>query len=164
MDALAIRDANSEDLAAIDAIYDHYVRASTCTFQLEPAGRQARAEWFRSHGERWPVLVAEIGAKVVGWGSLSIYNARAGYRFTAEDSVYVDAATHGRGVGTALLRELIARARASGHHTLLAGIAADQRPSVRLHEKFGFVEVARMRELGWKFDRWLDVIFMQKML
>jgi L-amino acid N-acyltransferase len=55
-------------------------------------------------------------------------------------------------------------ARASGHHTLLAGIAADQRPSVRLHEKFGFVEVARMRELGWKFDRWLDVIFMQKML
>jgi L-amino acid N-acyltransferase YncA len=164
MAAWAIRDARVEDLGPIDAIYDHYVRTSTSTFQLEPAGLDARKAWFAAHGERWPVLVAEEGNVVVGWGSLSVYNPRAGYRFTAEDSVYVDAAAHGRGIGQALLAELIARARSCGHHTLLAGISAEQAPSVRLHERFGFVEVARMRELGWKFDRWLDVVFMQKVL
>jgi L-amino acid N-acyltransferase len=164
MGTLAIRDATAADLEAIDGIYDHYVRTSTCTFQLEPAGIEARRQWFLSHGERWPILVAEVGTKVVGWGSLSVYNARAGYRFTAEDSVYVDEACHGQGIGKTLLTELIVRARTAGHHTLLAGISAEQLPSVRLHEKFGFVEVARMRELGWKFERWLDVIFMQKML
>jgi phosphinothricin acetyltransferase len=164
MDALAIREARPADLAAIDSIYDDYVRTSTCTFQLEPAGLAARETWFANHGGLWPVLVAERGSRILGWGSLSVYNAREGYRHTVEDSVYVDEAVHGQGVGKALLGELIDRGRALGHHTILAIIAGEQLPSVRLHEKLGFVEVARMRELGWKYDRWLDVVFMQKML
>jgi L-amino acid N-acyltransferase len=159
-----IRDAREADLVAIDRIYDHYVRTSTCTFQLEPAGLEAREVWFANHGERWPVVVAESGTSVVGWGCLSIYNVRAGYRFTAEDSVYVDESMHGRGIGKKLLRELLERGRAHGHHTILAGISAEQLPSVRLHESFGFVEVGRVREVGYKFGRWLDVVFMQNSL
>jgi L-amino acid N-acyltransferase YncA len=164
MEAPAIREARPADLPAIDSIYDHYVRTSTCTFQLEPAGLAARERWFASHGGLWPVLVAERGSKIVAWGSLSVYNAREGYRRTVEDSVYVDEAMQGQGIGKALLGELIDRGRALGHHTILAVIAGEQVPSVRLHERFGFSEVARMRELGWKYDRWLDVVFMQKML
>jgi len=164
MEAPTIREARPADLAAIDSIYDHYVRTSTCTFQLEPAGLAARETWFASHGGLWPVLVAERGSRIVAWGSLSVYDAREGYRRTVEDSIYVDEAVHGQGIGKALLRVLIDRARSLGHHTILAAIAGEQLPSVRLHEKFGFVEAARMRELGWKCDRWLDVVFMQKML
>jgi L-amino acid N-acyltransferase YncA len=164
MDTPTLREARAADLEAVDRIYDHYVQTSTCTFQLEPAGLEAREAWFSSHGERCPVLVAETDGTIVGWGSLSVYNAREGYRFTVEDSVYVDEAARGQGVGTALLRELIDRGRTLGHHTILASIEAEQRASVRLHERFGFVEVGRMRQLGWKFDRWLDVVYMQKML
>jgi L-amino acid N-acyltransferase YncA len=164
MDGLAIREARDTDLPEIDRIYDHYVRATTSTFQVEPAGLAAREAWFSSHGERWPVLVATLGVTIVGWGSLSAYNTREGYRLTVEDSVYVDAAARGQGVGKALLGELLDRGRALGHHTVLAIISGDQLPSVRLHERFGFVEVGRMRELGWKFGLWLDVIVMQKML
>jgi L-amino acid N-acyltransferase YncA len=164
MEALAIRDARATDLRAIDRIYDHYVRTSTCTFQLEPAGLEAREAWFASHGDGWPVLVAETAGRIVGWASLSLYNAREGYRFTAEDSVYLDEAARGQGIGTALLQELIDRGRTLGLHTILAAIEAEQVASVRLHERFGFVEVGRMRQLGWKLDRWLDVVFMQMML
>jgi L-amino acid N-acyltransferase len=164
METPSIRQARPSDLEAIDRIYDHYVRTSTCTFQLEPAGLEARQAWFAGHGEGWPVLVAETGSAIVGWGSLSAYNPREGYRFTAEDSVYVEDAARGRGVGKALVKELIERGRALGLHTLLAAIEAEQLASVRLHQRFGFVEVSRMRELGWKFDRWLDVVFLQKML
>jgi phosphinothricin acetyltransferase len=164
METPSIRQARASDLEAIDRIYDHYVRTSTCTFQLQPAGLEARQDWFASHGEDWPVLVAEIGSAIVGWGSLSLYNPREGYRFTAEDSVYVEDAARGRGVGKALLAELVERGRALGLHTLLAAIEAEQLASVRLHQRFGFVEVSRMRELGWKFERWLDVVFLQKML
>jgi L-amino acid N-acyltransferase len=164
METPTIREARASDLAAIDRIYDHYVRTSTCTFQLEPAGIQARKAWFESHGERWPIIVAERAGEIVGWGSLSAYHLRAGYRFTVEDSVYVDESAHGQGIGQALLSELVSRAAKLGHHTVLAGVVADQVPSLRLHQKFGFAPVGQLREVGYKFDRWLDVIYLQKEL
>ena len=161
-----IRDARPHDLPAIDRIYDHYVHTSTCTYQLEPEGLDARAAWFAEHDAAHPVIVAESpdDGAVVAWGCLSRYRGRAGYRFTVENSVYVDHRLHGRGIGSALLGELVARARAAGHHALLAGISADQTASVRLHTKHGFVEVARLREVGFKFGRWLDVVFLQRLL
>ncbi len=161
--SIRIRDARLSDLTDIDRIYDHYVLTSTSTYQLAPDGPAARAAWFDEHDERHPIVVAEDGG-VIGWGSLSRFRPRAGYDLTVEDSVYVDHAMHGRGIGGALLAHLLERALGEGYHTVLAGISADQDPSVRLHAKFGFVEIGRMREVGRKFDRWLDVLFMQRFL
>ena len=159
--AATIRLATSEDCEVINEIYNHYVLTSTCTYQLEPEPIAARREWLARHGEQHPVTVAILDGAVVGWGSLSPWNSRAGYRRSVESSVYLRHDVHRRGLGRALLADLIARARALGHHTVIAGIDAEQTASLALHRDAGMVEVARFREVGNKFDRWLDVIYLQ---
>lgn len=159
-----IRLATAADLDAINAIYNHYVFNSTCTYQTEPSTAQERAAWFAAHGDSHPVTVLETNGGIIGWGSLSKFHQRAAYGRTVENSVYVRHDTLHKGIGSALLADLIQRARAIGHHSIIAGISADQIPSVELHRKFGFAEVARLKEVGYKFDRWLDVIYMQLML
>jgi L-amino acid N-acyltransferase YncA len=161
---MLIRDAERADLAAIEDIYAHYVRHSTCTMQTEPGGPEARLAWFEQHGPRHPVLVAEDAGEVVAWASLSRYHAREGYAPTVEDSIYVRHSSRGRGLGRALLAELLAHARRAGHHSVLALVVADQPASLRLHEAAGFVRVAHLREVGHKLGRWVDVVFLQRML
>lgn len=164
MQGIQIRPASSADLAAINAIYNHYVVNSTCTYQTEASTEAERAAWFEAHGPKHPVTVAERGGEIVGWGSLSKFHPRAAYGNSVENSVYVRHDLHGQGIGSALLLDLIARAKALGHHCILALISADQTRSIALHAKAGFVEVGHLREVGHKYDRWLDVIYMQKML
>jgi L-amino acid N-acyltransferase len=159
-----LREASSRDAEPIGAIYNHYVVSSTCTFQTEPDTGVQRAAWLAEHGDRYPVIVAESGGEVVGWASLSRYRSRAGYAPTVENSVYVREDLHGRGIGSALLAELIRRGTALGYHSILAGISADQAPSIALHRKFGFEEVGYLREVGFKFGRRLDVMWLQRML
>jgi phosphinothricin acetyltransferase len=149
------------DLDAVNAIYNHYVRHSTCTYQLEPETAEARAAWFHDHGAAHPLLVAEQDGGVVGWASLSRYHSRCGYASTVENSVYVRHDAHRRGIGSALLAELVARARALGHHVIVAGIDASQAGSIALHTRFNFVHAGCLREVGHKFGRWLDVVYMQ---
>lgn len=165
---MTIREATGVDLAAIDEIYNHYVRCSTCTFQEEPTTPEERRAWFAAHGPEHPVLVFEdedladgprvAGRAIAGWASLNRYNPREAYGHTVELSVYVRHDQHRRGVGRALLRELLAHARAVGHHVVLAQVSADQDASLALHRSFGFREVGRLTEVGFKFGRWLDVI------
>jgi phosphinothricin acetyltransferase len=162
--ALIVRDAGEGDLDAIESIYEHYVHTSTCTYQLEPSAPGERLAWFRAHDAAHPITVATIAGEVVGWGALSMFRERAGYRLTVEDTLYVRHDLHGRGVGRRLLADLVERARRLGHHTILAGVSAEQAPSLALHRAFGFVEVARLREVGFKHDQWLDVVFLQRML
>ena len=157
-----LRLATVRDLERINEIYNHYVHQSTCTYQEEPESSEARRAWFEDHGPRHPVTVIERDGQVVGWGSLSPYRARSAYRFSVENSVYVDHRRHRQGLGSLLLEDLIARAGALGHHTIIAGIDAAQTASVALHRRHGFETVAHLREVGYKFDRWLDVIFMQR--
>jgi len=164
MDEVTIRLATADDLGAINDIYNYYVRYCTCTWQTEPETTEARAAWFAEHDAAHPVIVAEVAGAVVGWGSLSQFRGRCAYRNTVEDSVYVRTDMHRRGIGRVILADLIARARAAGHHTVIASISADQKPSIALHERFGFVEVARMREVGSKFDAWMDLVYLQLML
>lgn len=156
-----LRPATANDLVAINAIYNHYVVNSTATYQAEPSSDAERATWFVTHGERHPVIVAEIAGQVVGWGSLSPFHARAAFARTVEDSVYIHRDFHRRGLGRALLAELIKRGRSLGHHTIIAAISADQEPSIALHQQFGFIESGRLREVGNKFGRWLDVVYLQ---
>jgi len=161
---MEIREATEADLGAINEIYCHYVVTSTCTFQMEPTTERERAAWFADHGPRHPITVAVEGGEVLGWGSLSRFQPRAGYRFTVEDSVYVRADRHRRGVGRALLGDLVGRARELGYRCIIAGITADQDASLALHRRLGFEPVAMLRQVGNKFDRWLDVAYLQLLL
>jgi phosphinothricin acetyltransferase len=159
-----IRLATPADLPALNNIYNHYVLHSTCTYQEEPETIESRQQWFARHGERHPVIVAELQSQIVGWGSLSPYHTRSAYRRTVENSVYVDPDFQRKGIGTVLLKELIAGARKAGHHVIIAVIDADQPASVVLHAKAGFEKVGHMKHLGFKFNRWLDVIYMELLL
>jgi len=159
-----IRPAAEADLVAINNIYNHYVLHSTCTYQEEPEPIESRRSWFAHHGEAHPIIVAEVEKEVVGWGSLSAYHARSAYRRTVENSVYVHHEFHRRGIGSILLKELVNRARNLRHHVIIAAIDAEQPTSVALHNKFGFQKVGHMRHLGFKFNRWLDVIYMELLL
>lgn len=164
MSAIVIRDAAASDLEAINEIYNHYVLTCTCTYQTEPETMDERRAWFAHHGPNHPITVAVDGDRVVGWGSLSRFHARAAYSRTVENSVYVDHRAQRRGVGRLLLADLIDRAKRLGHHTIIAGIDAEQTASVGLHQAMGFEKVALLNEVGFKFGRWLHVIYMQKMV
>ncbi|MGE0229682.1 MAG: N-acetyltransferase family protein [Dehalococcoidia bacterium] len=159
-----IRDATPDDLPAIEAIYNHYVRTSTATYQLTPDPFETREAWFAAHAGRYPVLVALEVSEVVGWASLSPFHPRAAYAGTVEDSIYVRHDCHRRGIGAALLAALLDRGREAAFHTVVALIDSGQAPSIALHTRFGFVETGRLAEAGRKFDRWLDVIYMQLLL
>lgn len=159
-----VRLATADDLAAINEIYNYYVATSTCTYQKDPSTQEERAAWFAAHDPSHPITVAEKSGHIVGWGSLSDYRTRWGYRFTVENSVYVRHDAHRLGLGRLLLLDLIQRARALGHHTIIAGISAEQTGSIVLHERAGFTVAGRVREVGHKFEVWLDVVFMQLVL
>jgi phosphinothricin acetyltransferase len=161
-----LRDATGADLETIRAIYNHYVGTSTCTYQTEPDTAEERLAWFSGRTEAHPVIVAEDPStgEVVAWASLSPWNRRAGYRHTVEASFYVHHDHHRRGIGRAMVREMIDRARSCGHHAIIGGASADQFASIALQESMGFERVALFREVGHKFGRWLDVVYMQLLL
>jgi L-amino acid N-acyltransferase YncA len=160
-----IRLATEADLPAINDIYNFYVPRSTCTYQLEPETLDGRRAWFASHPpDQYPVTVAQHDGEVIGWGSLSKFRDRAAYAPSVEASVYIRHDRHRRGIGRALLEDLIQRARANGFHTLIGGASADQTASVALQESLGFQKVALFKEVGIKFGQRLDVVFMQLML
>ena len=164
MSEITIRPATVEDLPAVNDIYNHYVLHSTCTYQTELETTEARRTWFEHHGERHPITVAEEAGQIVGWGSLSRFHPRAAYAQTVENSVYVDHSRHRRGIGRALLADLIERAEKIGHHAIMALIDADQPGSVALHAALGFHQVGYLQQVGFKFGRWLDVVYMERLL
>jgi phosphinothricin acetyltransferase len=161
---VTIRPLAFTDLDRVNAIYNHWVMHSTCTYQLEPDDRAAREHWFASHGARHALRAAVVDGEVVGWGALSPYRSRGGYARTVEDSLYLDPAWLRRGIGSALLTELIACGETLGHHAMIAAIDSGQEGSLRMHAAQGFVEVGRMPEVGFKFGQWLDVVYLQRPL
>jgi phosphinothricin acetyltransferase len=161
---LRIRLASLDDLEAIRRIYNHYIIHSTTTYDEVPWTIENARQWYSAHDAAKPVTVAEIDGLIVGYGALGPFRTRSGYRLTVEHSVYVHSDHHRRGIGTALLTDLIRRARELGFRTLIAGIDAEQEASLALHVKFQFVKVAHFPQIGFKFGRRLDVIFMQLQL
>ena len=159
-----IRAATAADLPAILGIYNYYVAHSTCTYQTEPDTEQKRAKWFANRSAGHPVTVAELHGEVVAWAALSSWNPRGGYARTVEASIYVHHDLLRRGIGSALLADLIERARALGHHTILGAVCTSQTGSLALQERFGFTQAGCLREVGFKFGRWLDVAFMELVL
>ena len=161
---LLIRRAETADIAAITAIYNEAILTTTATFDTEPKTVAERAEWLASHGDRHPVLVAELDAQVVGWACLSRWSERKAYDETAETSFYVKAEFRGRGIGRRLKQASIDEARRLGFHTLIARVADGSEASLHLNECFGFRHVGTLKEVGRKFGRLLDVHVLQLML
>jgi phosphinothricin acetyltransferase len=163
--SIMVRPAGEADLPAILAIYNDAVVNTTAIWNDTVADAANRRAWFEGRQrQNYPVFVAAEGEAVVGYASFGDFRAFDGYRFTVENSVYVRPEARRRGVASALLPALIARARELGKHVMVAGIAGDNEISIRLHARHGFVESARMPEVGTKFGRWLDLVFMQRKL
>lgn len=160
--ATLIRDAREEDMPAVMEIYNDAVANTTAIWNDTMVDLDNRLEWLRNRRERgFPVIVAELDGKVVGYASYGDWRAFDGYRHTAEHSIYVHKDARGKGVGRQLLANLIDRARSAGIHVLIAGIEAENAASIRLHEGFGFRVVGRFKEVGTKFGRWLDLTCME---
>ncbi len=157
--------ARPDDAEAIRRIYNREVAESTATLDLVPRSADEQARWMQDHSGAYAAVVALGGdGEVAGFASLSPYRSRPGYSTTVEDSVYVDAADRGAGVGRLLLGEVVQLAQASGFHTVIARITAVQEPSLALHRRCGFELIGIEREVGRKFGRWLDVALMQRLL
>jgi L-amino acid N-acyltransferase YncA len=162
---IAIRDARASDLASMLAIYNDAVLTTTAVYDCKPRSAEQQTAWFQAKRDQGlPVLVAESDATVVGFASYGPFRPWPAYLHSVENSLYVAAGWRGRGIGSMLLPTLIERATERGLHTMIAGIDATNEASLRLHARFAFEPVARFREVGWKFERWLDLTFLQRML
>ncbi len=162
-----IRDATEADLSGILSIYNEVVRTSAAVYTEQEATLEDRRAWFAQRtGLGYPVLVAEDPADraVLGFATFGDFRPWPGYRHTVEHSVYIRADARGRGLGKALVEPLFNRAAALGKHVMIAGIDAANPASIRLHEGLGFEHVGTLREVGAKFGRWLDLVFMQRFL
>jgi len=159
-----IRLARSGDAEALRAIYNTEVSGSTVTFDIEPRTHADQVAWIERHQGVHPAVVAMDDAGVAGFGSLSPFRDRAAYSTTVEDSVYVAGDRRGQGVGRLLLEELVNLGTRQGFHTVIARISGDNEPSIALHRACGFGFIGIEREVGRKFNRWIDVTILQRML
>jgi L-amino acid N-acyltransferase len=159
-----VRLAQPADAEAIRDIYNHWVTTSTVTFDLVPRSLAQQETWLRTRSGAHAVLVAVDGSEVVGFGALSPYRDRPAYATTVEDSVYVRSDRQGAGLGRLLLDELIKLATQHGFHTVMARVVGGHEASIAVHRAAGFELVGTEREIGRKFNRWLDVVVMQRLL
>jgi len=157
-----IRGPCSQDGAALCRIYNHYVTNTIVTFALEETSEQEMAAAISAASEKFPWLVWEDEGRVLGYALASEWKSRCAYRFSVETTIYLDPAAGGKGIGTLLYGGLLERVAAAGHHSALGGIALPNPASIALHEKLGFVKVGQLKEVGWKFDQWIDVGYWQK--
>jgi L-amino acid N-acyltransferase YncA len=160
---MQLRDAADADLPGLVAIYNEVIATSTAVYSSTPVTLEDRRQWCRARAEAgYPVLVAADPSGVIGFSSFGDFRAWPGYRFTVEHTVHVRSDRRGSGVGTRLLEALFPRAAALGKHMMIAAVDAANGPSIRFHERLGFRQAGCLREVGHKFDRWLDLVFLQR--
>ncbi len=157
--------ATPDDLAAILAIYNEAILHTTAIYEYEPFDRKYIEDWWSQRMTNdWPVIIAEWNGQVAGFATYGTFRARAAYRTTREHSVYVFEAFRGKGLGRALLNRIIETAREKGVHVLIGGVDANNKLSIALHQSEGFRIAGHLREVAFKFDRWLDLVFLEKKL
>ena len=160
-----IRVAVESDLEAITAIYNHSVLTETASWDDQTVTTDNRRRWLVEHAtDPYLTLVAELDGTVVGYAAYGRFREKAGWALTAEHSIYLTSDVKGRGIGTLLLTELLKVAAERGIHVMVGVLSADNEVSLRLHERLGFVETARMPQVGKKFGRWLDAVMVQRIL
>ncbi len=157
-----IRKATEDDLAAMLDIYNDIILHTTAVYDYKPHTMEMRRQWWETKQQQgFPVFVVEEEGRLVGFSSIGPFRAWAAYQYSVENSVYVAASERGKGIGKLLIPPLIEAAKEMKLHTIIAGIDATNESSLRLHRHFGFEEVAHFKQVGWKFDRWLDLKFLQ---
>lgn len=162
---LTLRPATSNDLGKILDIVNHSILHTTANYSYEVQDLEVQKKWFEDKkAKNLPVIVADLDGEVVGFGSYGQFREKIGYQYTVEHSVYVVENVIGKGVGSKLLTELIRLAKEQGYHVMIGAIDADNAGSIAFHERFGFVATGTIREVGYKFDHWLDLVFMQLIL
>lgn len=157
-----IREAVENDLPELLSIYNDIILHTTAVYDYESHTLEMRQQWYATKQQQgFPVFVAEENGRILGFSSIGPFRAWAAYQYSVENSVYVSTGARGKGIGKLLLPPLIEAAKRMRLHTIIASIDATNEPSLRLHKSFGFEEVAHFKEVGWKFDRWLDLKFLQ---
>lgn len=162
MKFMKIRPAVLKDLDKITEIYNEAILETVATFDTQPKTMQEQEGWFKEHGPKNPILVAEQDGDIVGWGALSKYSVRCAYSDTAEISLYVKKEYQGKGFGTKLIDEIIKKGEKAGLHAVIARITEGNKQSIHLHKSVGFEHIGIMKEVGLKFGKRLDVYLMQK--
>lgn len=161
-EAVQIRDAHGQDLPAVLAIYNAAVLQTTAVWNDDPVDLANRRSWLQEReAQGFPVIVAVVDDAVRGFATFGNFRPWDGYKLTVEHSVYVHEAWRRRGLAHQLLKALIIRARQAGKHTMVAGIEGGNHASIALHRSLGFREAGRLHEVGAKFGRWLDLVFME---
>lgn len=161
---ILIRKAELRELEAITQIYNQAILYTVATFDTEPKTVNSRLDWFNKHDNRYPILVAVSDDVVVGWVSLSLWSDKFAYNKTAELSIYIGEQQRGRGIGNQLMKSIIEHANSIDCHTIISRIAGENEASIYLHEKYGFNLIGTIKEVGYKFDRFIDVHMYQLML
>jgi L-amino acid N-acyltransferase YncA len=162
---IAIRYATENDLPQILEIYNEIILTTTAVYSYEPHTLEMRKQWFTERKQQgFPIFVAEEDGVVLGMSTIGHFRNFAAYKYTVENTIHVAAPARGKGVAKLLMPPLIEAAKELKLHAIVAGIDADNEISIALHKKFGFVEVAHFKEVGYKFDRWLDLKFLQLIL
>jgi len=159
--ALTIRPATIADCPAINRIHEPEVLHGTATWDTVPWTLEQREEWFRGHDDLTPILVAEHAGEVVGFAYVTLVSTKVGWRFTREDTIYIDDRYRGRGVGAQLLPALLERLAEIGVRLVVASITSTNAASLRLHARFGFEYMGTMRNAGHKFGTWMDTSYLQ---
>ena len=163
--SIIIRDAERKDLPSILKIVNFEIEHTTSIYDYEKRTLQNQTVWFENKKiEKMPVIVAEENGDVIGFGTFGIFRPWAGYQFSLEHSIYLDKNSRGKGTGKKIMTELIHLAKDQGFHIMIAGIDANNSKSIKFHHNFGFKEVGRFNQIGFKFEKWLDLIFMQLFL
>lgn len=162
---IIIRPATAADMSPILGIVNHAIMHTTSNYNYEPQSIEVQMAWFENkHAHGFPVIVAEYENNVIGYGAYGTFREKTGYQYTVEHSVYVAQNFTGKGIGKLLLTELIRLAKAQGMRTMIGGIDANNADSIAFHKKFGFMECGIIKDAAFKFDRWLDLLFMQLLL
>jgi L-amino acid N-acyltransferase YncA len=162
--AVTVRRAHEGDLPDILRIYNDEILTGTATWDEEPWTLERRQAWFKEHDASTPVLIAEVDGMVAGFAYLTRMSEKSGWRFTRENTIYLDRPYRGRGVGTVLLGALLEEARALGLRLIVASITSENEPSIALHRKLGFEVVGTLHQAGFKFGRRLDTTYMELVL
>ena len=163
--ALLIRVATEADIPDILELINDAILHTTAVYQDVLQTLEMRTKWYHDRLKNgYPVIVADIDGEFAGFASYGEFRYGFGYRFTVEHSVYISANRQGKGLGKALVKELITIARANELHSIIAGIDADTQPSINMHLSLGFKEVAHLKDAGYKFGRWLDLKLLQLIL
>ena len=163
---IIIRNCTPDDMADVQRIYAHYVENSFASFEeVPPDVGEMKNRFDTIMQKKHPYIVAVLDGKIVGFAYASTFRTRSAYRFTVEDSIYVNPEVIGKGIGSMLIENLIEMCREMGFHQMVAIIGSSENSySVKLHERFGFKQAGILNEAGYKFDRWVNTVIMQRML